>query len=198
MIIGTDQVEKLRNKRGVTLIELLVTSLLVSVVFLAVASCYLSGLRLMRSIAGTGSSQSSAPVNPSLAMHLMSKNIALANKITIASPGPASGGQLTITLDYILNASGVPGTPNVTSSAADDSTIVYSFSGSPITLTSYYYNAGSSASSSQEVVSGLQVTSGSFTLFNPVNNVSNAVTISIQSGGKTLGTTVTAGAASKG
>ena len=176
--------ELLRKTNGITIIEILIASLLASVVFLAVASSYTSGLRLL------ALTRDAASLDPAMAMNAMSKNIALANQIVI----DPSYKQLTLRLDYINDGTGVPTTPRYTADTSDDFYVMYRFISGGL-RTAYGLSARNINGTDPEVIPGLSVTDGSFSLFNlsPV-----AVTVSIQSGGRTLITTaaVRAGAAS--
>ena len=180
----------LRKNKGFTILELLIASLLASVVFLAVTSVYVSGLRLLTS------TEDAKQLDAAIAMHAMSKNITLANQVTVSTAGPVTGQQLTLRLDYNNDANGMPTLPKYTADPADDLFIMYAFIGNAL-RTTWGNAAANVVATDREVTPGLVVTAGSFTLFNPVNNISNAVTISILSGGRTLNTTVVAGAASK-
>lgn len=176
----------LRKTNGITIIEILIAALLASVAFLAAASSYTSGLRLL------ASTRDSASLDPAMAMNAMSKNIALANQIAI-NP---SEKRLTLRLDY-NHTNGVPTTPKYTPDTSDDFYIMYQFVGGGI-HTVYGPAASTVVANDPEVIPGLATTNGYFAFFNPlVPDDSNAVTISFQSGGKTLITTVAAGAATK-
>ena len=186
--------DKLKNNGGITLVEILIASSLASVVFLAVASVYVSGLRLLNSTQDVNS------LDPALAMNLMSKNIALANQVTVQSISTA-GDQLTLRLDYNNNA-GVPTIPKFTADTSDDFYILYRFIGTAL-KTRFGAATPDVAAGDTEVIPGLTMTAGSFTLYNPVdkdgnaNGQSNAVTISIASNGRTLVTTTAVGAGRK-
>ncbi|GEM_PF-4977591 len=106
----------IRKNNGITIIEILIASLLASVVFLAAASSYTSGLRLL------ASTRDSASLDPAMVMNAMSKNIVLANQITVSS----SGDRLLLRLDY-NQTNGVPTTPKHTAKILDDLYIVYWF-----------------------------------------------------------------------
>ncbi len=226
----------IRKNNGITIIEILIASLLASVVFLAAASSYTSGLRLL------ASTRDSASLDPAMAMNFMSKNIALANQIAVSS----SGERLLLRLDYSDdNGDGIFDVPNHTSKTSDDVYIAYWFSGSDgskifyaspslpgdangngvvdggdyTTWADQYGQTGAGLAGDfnhdgtvdggdytiwadgynpsvnidvtpHEVIPGLKAT-GSFGSFN-LNPM--AVTVNIQSGDKTLTTTVAAGA----
>ncbi len=178
--------DRLRKNDGITLIEILIASLLVSVVFLAVASSYTSGLRLL------ASTRDSTLLDPAMAMNAMSKNTALANQIAI-NP---SEKRLTLRLDY-NHTNGVPTTPKYTADTSDDFYIMYQFVAGGI-HTDYGSAPSTVDGNDPEVIPGLATANGNFAFFNPlVADNSNAVTISFESGGRTLNTTVAAGASAK-
>ncbi len=204
--------DKLIKKHGFTLVEILIASLLASVVFLAVASSYVSGLKFLTT------TNNAKQLDPAIAMHAMSKNIALANQITIQSvesdPPVISGPQMTLRLDYkhVNGVPVIPLTPNYTADTSDDLYIMYGFVrsfkiiGSPLALRVKYGAAASTVTEDDpEVVPGFHADKVTFTLYNPQGGKSNAVTISIRTqvynGGiwtlPSLETTVVAAAAPK-
>lgn len=165
-----------RDYQGVTLVELLIATALLSVIALGASSIYIAGSRNLFT-----SQSSVVQVGTYIAFEHMTRRIALANKLEVTSAGGApvalnvAGPQLKLRWDYKTNE-----TPNVsatgqagTSTNTDDTWVKYLFSGTKL----YWKSAaccdpgaeGANATSADpQVQPNLTIAAGSsFTQINP-------------------------------
>lgn len=150
---------KLADQSGHTLVEIIIASMLIGMVFLMVASLYLSALKFLRSEVASPS------VNSLLALETMARDVSVANDGIV----DANGLQVKIRIDTNDPA---------TATAADDKWVSYRFldSGSGARLRSRTVNPPNASpadvtASDPEVVTGLAVLAAagqsSFQLINP-------------------------------
>ncbi len=101
--------DTLRHKRGMTLIELLVASLLISVVFLAASSLYISTLKLFKSAGqrAGGGPGISTETDAFIAMEHITRRLRLANRVIMGLDSDSANQstvlvsrQIKIRMDY--------------------------------------------------------------------------------------------------
>lgn len=150
---------KLTNQSGHTLVEIVIASMLIGVIFLLVTSLYVSALKFLKG------EVASTDVSSLLALETMARNVSRANDGIV----DAGGLQVKIRID--------PNDP-ATATPADDQWVSYRFldSGSGFRLRSRTVNPPNAnpadvAASDPEVVRGLAVLAGpgqsGFQLVNP-------------------------------
>ncbi len=157
-----------KKQNGITLTELLIAGILLSVVFVAATSLYVSALKFFKS------QTASADVNSLIALEHISRNIKKANDVAISG----GGSQLKLRIE---------GSDPATQSVLDDQWVVYGVVSGKLYWKAPYAVTGDGAASTAtdvtntdpELVPGLTISSAiPFSLTNPsAQGVTNIVQI---------------------
>ncbi len=173
----------LRGSRGLTLIEILIAGLLLSVVFLASASAYITTLKFFNAVR-----EKSGQIYAFMGMEHITRRVELANDIMVNDGGTANaetGKQLKMRWDY--NADGVLN-GDTANDVSDDTWVKYRFIEEPVgsgtwrlfwrTDTAAAGSATDVANTDEQVETGLTLgASSTFALTSPSGNTQGQKTV---------------------
>lgn len=180
----------LRSRAGMTLLEILLTGMMMSVLFLGVTTAYVTVLKFLNTEKTAGGT------NTLLALEQISRDINVANDAIV----DAGGSEVMLRIDRNFPS---------TSQTTDDVWVIYRFIGNRLrwkTTAPGVVNPTSVSGANAELIPNLSVdNSSSFVLENPTNPLNLAdgtvvqINLNTQEGGRseTFTTSVAAGAMSK-
>ena len=158
--------------RGFTLMEMLVTLLLVSLVFLAGISVYTTGFKFLRTAQNTD-----VTTLPVVSVEDIAKRISVSNRMTTTAPGaPVVGAQLNVCGDYQTCTYTPRNTP---ANLADDGCWHYAFLNTNVLKTSCDNSANAAVTAAgTTLINSVNTALSSFALVNP-SGAGNATVVQI-------------------
>jgi hypothetical protein len=184
---------KKKAESGLTLVELLLVSILISVVFLGFTTAYVTAMKLLLALKA-GESQ----LYGFAALERIVRTVNMGNQVKIGTAVDANDGtQLKVRWDYTLNTFLPNGNPAIgtTFNTADDNWVKFRFIGGRLRWRNDAAETPDVSGSDPEVQDGLIIASGSFfTLPNPIMATINMI---IQKPNSTLNATLATDALAK-